>query len=108
MLNSNLASTALPENDCWPPTRKARGMTQQSPESVIRFGVDIGGTGIKGAPVDLSTGLLTADRMRIPTPQPATPAAIGAVVAQVVSPFGWDGPHGGALPAALQAGGGPD
>src|ERR1700712_1935996 len=104
MLNSNLASTALPENDCWPPTRKARGMTQQSPESVIRFGVDIGGTGIKAAPVDLSTGLLTADRIRIPTPQPATPAAVGAVVAQVVSDFAWTGPIGFAFPAAIKNG----
>src|ERR1700712_4524522 len=104
MLNSNLASTALPENDCWPPTRKARGMTQQSPESVIRFGVDIGGTGIKAAPVDLSTGLLTADRIRIPTPQPATPAAVGAVVAQVVNHFGWTGPIGTTFPAAIKGG----
>jgi polyphosphate glucokinase len=79
-------------------------MTQPNSESVIRFGVDIGGTGIKGAPVDLSTGLLTADRLRIPTPQPATPAAVGAVVAQVVSHFGWTGPIGTAFPAAVKNG----
>src|SRR5699024_10926017 len=40
------------------------------------FGVDIGGSGIKGAPVDLSTGALSADRLRIPTPQPSTPDAV--------------------------------
>jgi polyphosphate glucokinase len=79
-------------------------MTVQNPESTIRFGVDIGGTGIKGAPVDLATGLLTADRVRIATPQPATPAAVGAVVAQVVSHFNWTGPIGAAFPAAIKKG----
>ena len=39
------------------------------------FGIDIGGSGIKGAPVDLSTGELAADRLRIDTPQPSTPDA---------------------------------
>jgi polyphosphate glucokinase len=79
-------------------------MTAQNSESTIRFGVDIGGTGIKGAPVDLATGLLTADRVRIATPQPATPAAIGAVVSQVVSHFNWTGPIGAAFPAAIKNG----
>jgi polyphosphate glucokinase len=79
-------------------------MTAPNSESTIRFGVDIGGTGIKGAPVDLSTGLLTADRVRLATPQPATPAAVGAVVAQVVSHFGWTGPIGATFPAAIKSG----
>ena len=52
--------------------------------SSIQFGVDIGGTGIKGAPVDLSTGQLTAERVRLATPHPATPEAVGKVVAEVV------------------------
>ncbi len=51
------------------------------------FGVDIGGSGIKGAPVDLRTGELAGDRLRIPTPQPATPQAVAAVVAEVVEHF---------------------
>ncbi len=51
------------------------------------FGVDIGGSGIKGAPVDLRTGELTHDRFRIETPQPATPAAVGDTVAEVISHF---------------------
>jgi len=51
------------------------------------FGVDIGGSGIKGAPVDLETGQLTADRFRIETPQPATPSAIGNTVAKVLHHF---------------------
>src|SRR5215470_12389463 len=44
------------------------------------LGIDIGGTGIKGAPVDTRSGRLLADRHRIPTPQPATPDAVPAVV----------------------------
>lgn len=51
------------------------------------FGIDIGGSGIKGAPVELRTGELTAERLRIATPQPATPAAVAEVVAEVVDHF---------------------
>ena len=40
------------------------------------FGVDIGGSGVKGAPVDLTTGRLAAERTRIPTPKPSTPGAV--------------------------------
>ena len=79
-------------------------MSQSNPESTIHFGVDIGGTGIKGAPVDLATGKLTADRLRIATPHPATPAAVAAVVAEVVNHFNWTGPIGTAFPAAVKSG----
>ncbi len=48
------------------------------------FGVDIGGSGIKGAPVDLSTGALLKERVRIETPQPSTPEAVVAVVDEVL------------------------
>ncbi len=51
------------------------------------FGIDIGGSGIKGAPVDLTTGEFGAERLRIPTPQPATPAAVAATVAELVRAF---------------------
>lgn len=51
------------------------------------FGIDIGGSGIKGAPVDLRTGTFAAERLRIPTPQPATPAAVADVVGQIVATF---------------------
>ncbi len=50
----------------------------------LGFGIDIGGSGIKGALVDLARGALAADRVRIPTPQPATPEAVCDVVAQVL------------------------
>ena len=75
-----------------------------SRSSAIQFGVDIGGTGIKGAPVDLSTGRLTAERVRLATPHPATPEAVGKVVGQVVSHFGWTGPIGATFPAAIKNG----
>ncbi len=52
------------------------------------FGIDIGGSGIKGAPVDLDTGELAAERVRIPTPETSTPKAVAKVVAQVVAEFG--------------------
>ena len=58
---------------------KAKGRTA--------FGIDIGGSGIKGAPVDLRSGEFAADRLRIPTPQPATPAAVADVVQQIVRSF---------------------
>jgi polyphosphate glucokinase len=51
------------------------------------FGIDFGGTGIKGAPVDLATGEFVSQRVRIPTPQPATPQAVAAVFAELVSHF---------------------
>jgi polyphosphate glucokinase len=72
--------------------------------SSIHFGVDIGGTGIKGAPVDLSTGQLTAERVRLATPRPATPEAVGKVVAEVVNSFGWTGPIGVTFPAVIKNG----
>lgn len=51
-------------------------------------GVDIGGSGVKAAAVDVHTGDLLTDRERLPTPQPATPAAVGDVVAQLVASVG--------------------
>ena len=65
------------------------------------FGIDIGGSGIKGAPVDLRTGELTAERIRIPTPQPSTPEAVAEAVAKVVSESGWSGPLGCTFPAVV-------
>jgi len=69
-----------------------------------KLGIDIGGTGIKGAPVDTSTGELIAPRHRILTPHPATPAAVAAVVAEVAAHFDWTGPLGATFPAVVKAG----
>ncbi|MCU4182977.1 ROK family protein [Acidiferrimicrobium sp. IK] len=68
------------------------------------FGVDIGGSGIKGAVVDLDEGTLVGDRFKVATPQPSTPEAISAVVASVVDHFGWDGPFGATFPGAVTSG----
>ncbi|WP_428261344.1 polyphosphate--glucose phosphotransferase [Haliangium sp.] len=68
------------------------------------LGIDIGGSGIKGAPVDLNTGELTAERHRIPTPHPATPEAVAEVVGAVAAHFSWSGPIGCGVPAAVQHG----
>lgn len=68
------------------------------------LGVDIGGSGIKGAPVDVKTGEFTGKRYRIPTPQPSTPAAVAEMVAALVQHFGWEGPVGCTFPAIIKNG----
>lgn len=68
------------------------------------FGVDIGGSGVKGGLVDLEAGTLDGERMRIPTPQPSTPDAVADVVAEIVEKFQWDGPVGVTLPCVVKHG----
>jgi polyphosphate glucokinase len=68
------------------------------------LGIDIGGTGIKGAPVDLTTGTLTAERYRLPTPNGAKPKAVAEVVAQITRHFEWHGPIGCGFPAIIRNG----
>jgi len=68
------------------------------------FGVDIGGSGVKGAPVDLDSAALTGDRVRLPTPRPSTPDAVVAVVAEIVRSAGWSGPLGVTVPAVVTHG----
>jgi polyphosphate glucokinase len=68
------------------------------------FGVDIGGTGIKGAVVDVKTGQLVTERTRILTPHPATPGAVAQVVASLVSGAGWRGDIGATFPAVIKHG----
>jgi polyphosphate glucokinase len=65
------------------------------------FGIDIGGTGIKGAPVDLTTGKLLSDRKKIATPRPATPEAVTEVVKEVTQSFGWTGVTGATFPGVV-------
>ncbi|MFC2037940.1 polyphosphate--glucose phosphotransferase [Chloroflexota bacterium] len=68
------------------------------------LGIDIGGSGIKGAPVDIKKGVLAAERYRIPTPQPSTPDAVGNTVAKVARHFDWKGPMGCTFPAVVKKG----
>jgi polyphosphate glucokinase len=67
-------------------------------------GVDIGGTGIKAAPVDITTGDLATERILLPTPSPATPQAIAGVVGDVLQLIGVAGPVGLAIPAVVRGG----
>jgi polyphosphate glucokinase len=68
------------------------------------LGIDIGGSGIKGAPVDVEEGMLAAKRHRIPTPQPSTPGAVADTVAKIVQHFCWRGPIGCTFPAVVKKG----
>ena len=65
------------------------------------LGIDIGGTGVKAAPVDTATGQLMAERQKLPTPNPSTPAAVTEIVAQLVKVFGWTGQAGVTFPGVV-------
>ncbi|MDK0521878.1 polyphosphate--glucose phosphotransferase [Streptomyces sp. ML-6] len=68
------------------------------------FGVDIGGSGIKGAPVDLDRGELAQERHKVLTPHPATPEDVAGCVAEVVGHFDWSGPVGITFPGVVTGG----
>ncbi|MBZ8177928.1 ROK family protein [Corynebacterium poyangense] len=70
--------------------------------SNISFGIDVGGSGIKGAKVDLANGEFIGDRIKILTPQPATPDAVAETVAEVLRQAEWDGPVGITLPSVIR------
>jgi len=75
-----------------------------SEQDARAFGIDIGGSGIKGALVDTTTGELVTERTRILTPQPSSPDAVAAVVATMLADAGWAGPVGATFPAVIQHG----
>ncbi|MEI6337595.1 MAG: ROK family protein [Verrucomicrobiota bacterium] len=68
------------------------------------LGIDIGGTGIKGAPVDVETGRLTAERLRLPTPHPALPNPVADAVAEIAAHFKYKGPVGVTFPGVVKEG----
>jgi polyphosphate glucokinase len=68
------------------------------------FGIDIGGSGIKGALVDTTTGALLTSRVRYATPSPSTPDLVAEIVARIVSEAGWDGVIGATFPAVIKHG----
>jgi polyphosphate glucokinase len=68
------------------------------------LGIDIGGTGIKAAPVDLAKGALAADRAKLDTPHPAKPDAVADVVRELVRGFGWTGQAGITFPGVVAGG----
>jgi len=80
-------------------------ITTSGTRRVIKvLGIDIGGSGVKGAPVDTLRGKLIEERHRIETPQPATPQALTRVVARLAKHFDWKGPIGCAVPAVVKDG----
>ncbi|RZK94067.1 MAG: ROK family protein [Rhodococcus sp. (in: high G+C Gram-positive bacteria)] len=68
------------------------------------FGVDVGGSGVKGGVVDLETGELVGDRIKLLTPQPSTPEAVAETVAEIIRQAEWDGPVGITLPSVVTGG----
>ena len=78
-------------------------MTSATDSSSV-IGVDIGGTGIKGAAVDVAKGDLATERIRLLTPSPATPDAVAGVVAELFDKIGVDGTAGITMPAVIRGG----
>ena len=68
------------------------------------LGIDVGGSGIKGAPVDTETGQLISERLRIKTPKNGEPEPIAEVVKQIAQAFNWSGPIGIGFPAPIKSG----
>ena len=68
------------------------------------MGVDIGGSGIKGASVDLLLGQLSAPRLRIPTPEPSTPEQVMGAVRELITQHAWNGPIGITIPGVVHEG----
>ena len=75
-------------------------MSEQNP--TLAFGIDIGGSGVKGALVDVATGTQVTERKRIATPQPSTPDAVAEVVRELIDAENWDGPVGITVPAVVR------
>ena len=80
---------------------------EPAPEPRVGMGIDVGGSGIKGALVDLDSGMLLTDRIRMKTPKPATPKACIKVIRELVRriaqarPIPADAPVGLGIPAAV-------
>ena len=68
------------------------------------LGIDVGGAGIKGAVIETTTGELLSERIRIESPRPATPEAVGITIQELIAQHHWSGPIGIGFPAAIQHG----
>jgi len=71
---------------------------------MLVLGVDIGGSAIKVAPVDVLTGKLVSERLRLETPDQLAPVAMAAQLSEAIRHFSWNGPVGIGFPAALRSG----
>ncbi len=81
-------------------------MAEISSDHPLAFGIDVGGSGIKGAPVDLVTGEFAAERKRIKTPAASTPDAVASVLSELLDAFDLppEVPVGVAFPAPMDHG----
>ena len=79
-------------------------MRKQGNSEHIVLGIDIGGTGIKAADVDVDTGTLVREPVIYPTPQPSTPDSVIAVIEKIVEQFEWNGPVGCGVPGIVKHG----
>lgn len=68
------------------------------------LGIDVGGSGIKGVPVEVETGEFVGERFRLPTPEEARPEDVANTVAELVAHFKWNGPIGAGFPAVIRGG----
>jgi polyphosphate glucokinase len=68
------------------------------------LGIDVGGSGIKGAPINVDKGELAVERYRLPTPNPSKPEDVAKVVAELVRHFQWQGPIGCTFPSVIKEG----
>jgi polyphosphate glucokinase len=68
------------------------------------LGIDVGGSGVKGAPVDCDNGELLAERFRLATPARSTPEAVAKTIRQIADHFAWHGPIGCGLPSVVKNG----
>lgn len=68
------------------------------------FGIDVGGSGIKGALVDISKGELLSERFRLDTPQPSTPEAVARACGEVAANVRYTGPVGLDFPGVVRGG----
>ncbi len=75
-----------------------------SKNAKVVLGIDFGGSGIKGAPVDIKSGKLVEERHRIPTPEPSTPREVANTIKELVKHFSWKGLVGCGFPAVVQNG----
>jgi polyphosphate glucokinase len=102
-----MTESTLSESTTGPTTGEAAAPAATSTFGHHPLGIDFGGSGIKGAPVDLTTGEFAAERLRIDTPQPSTPDAVAKVVAQIAEHFHeetGDSPIGVTVPGIVRNG----
>jgi polyphosphate glucokinase len=66
------------------------------------LGIDVGGTGIKAALIDVATGDLLTEKLRMLTPKPATPLAVAEVIKRAIEHFDYNGPVGCGFPSVIK------